>query len=228
MVRQLDRIVEIGTETPSSGPSAVCSSLPCLLFSVLFPPGCVSWPLLWGPRALGKEAGAGPLTDADLGLQLGLQLEVLEAVGGGEDWPGDGRMGHRGPRGCLPLSVPHRLFFLSSGLLSSLCWVLRNQLGIRRQRAFTLLWQVDITSCLWIMEGKSAASSQHQAPESQGCFFLSFQPYSLFSKQDLLQNHKLGDCSEVESIFIPVSEDLGVINSQMYWMTERRPGCRTF
>lgn len=32
---------------------------------------------------------------------------------------------------------------------------------------------------------------------------------SLFSEQYLLQNHKLGDHSDVESIFITVGEDLG-------------------
>lgn len=93
MVRQLNRILEIGAvpETPSSGPSFVCSSSPSLLFSVLFPPGLSFCPLPWGPCVLGKEAGAGPQTDAECGLQLELQLEELEAVEGGEDWPGEGR-----------------------------------------------------------------------------------------------------------------------------------------
>lgn len=73
------------------------------------------------------------------------------------------------------------------------------------------------------MEGKNAVPSQHQAPKSQGCFFLSSQLHSLFSKQYLLQNHKLGDRSDVESIFITVGEDLGVKNSQIYWVAEHSP-----
>lgn len=83
---------------------------------------------------------------------------------------------------------------------------------------------MDITSCLWIMKGRSAVPSQNQAPESQGCFFfLSSQLHPLFSKQCLLQNHKLGDCSDVESISITVGEDLGVTDSRMCWVAEHRP-----
>lgn len=70
---------------------------------------------------------------------------------------------------------------------------------------------------------RNAVPSQHQAPKNQGCFFLSSQLHSLFSKQYLLQNHKLGDCSDVESIFITVGEDLGVKNSQIYWVAEHSP-----
>lgn len=68
----------------------------------------------------------------------------------------------------------------------------------------------------------------HSRPRGSGLLLLSFQPCSLFSKQYLLQNHRPGDCSEVESIFITVSGDLRVTHSQMCWVAERRPECRTF
>lgn len=59
--------------------------------------------------------------------------------------------------------------------------------------------------------------------ESRLLFFLSSQLHPLFSKQCLLRNHKLGDCSDVESISITVGEDLGVTDSRMYWVAEHRP-----
>lgn len=152
----------------------------CSLFSSL--QASPSAPSPGGPEFWERKPGAGPQTDADFGLQLELQPEVVEAVEGGEDWPGEGRedRGHGGTRRAPRLPVPMEASvlcftgpFLSSGLLSSLCWVLWSESALSKtQGGFVPPWQVAITSCLWVMEGRSAVSSQPQAPESQGCFFL--------------------------------------------------------
>lgn len=90
----MDRMLGVGAvpETPSSGPSVLLQlTRPPVLPSL--PSRPVLLPPPWGPRVLGEEAKAGPQTDQ---LQLGPQLEALEAEGGGvdgEDWPGEEREG---------------------------------------------------------------------------------------------------------------------------------------
>lgn len=229
MVRPLDRILEIGTvpETPSSGPRTVGSSSSCLLFSVLSPPGCTSQPLPWGPRVLGKEARSRASDRCRAWTPAG-------GVRGCGRRRGRARGREDGVQRALPPRphVPWKASLCSSQtLLPKLLFIKLTLLGAEETawnktpgRIYSSL--ASGYHKLSFDYGGESVSSPHTAPAGQDCFLLSFQPCSLFSKQDL--NHRPGDCSEVESIFITVSRDLRVTHSQMYWVAERRPEYRTF
>lgn len=108
-------MLEVGAvpETPSSGPSVVCSSLPSLQFSLPFPPGQSFCPLPGAPEFWERKPKQGL---RQMQLQLGPQLEVLEAEGGGEDWPGEER--EDGTQRAPGLPVPMEASVSSSQTLS--------------------------------------------------------------------------------------------------------------
>lgn len=62
-------------------------------------------------------------------------------------------MGHGALPGCHSPRRPLFFmgFFLSSSFLNSVCWLPRNQLRVRPWGELPPVWQVDVTSCLWIV-----------------------------------------------------------------------------
>lgn len=164
-----------------------------------------------GALSSGKGSRSGA-SDGDLGLQLRLQLEVLEALGGGAGRPAERGWGYRGPPGCLS---PGRHLSVIDSFLSSLLGPEQSCLDKTQGRVYSSLASGYHRLTLDCGGEGGLLPPNTRPPESQGCVSPSFQLCPLFFKQYLLQNHQLGGCSHVQSIFITAREDLGVTDSQM-------------
>lgn len=191
------------------------------------PPSC---PLFSSLQAAPPAPPLGALSSGK-GSRAGPQMQTL-----GSSWkcwrlweegPARGRKdgGAEGPQAACPQEGICLSF--TDSFLSSLLGAEESALDKTQGRVYASLASGYHKLSLDYGEEGGLLPPNTRPPESQGCVSPSFQLHPLFFKQYLLQNHKLGGCSHVQSIFITVREDLGVTDSQKYRVAEHRPECGT-